>query len=454
MSVRALKWSSALLRSELGRVRQSPPACRQFSAISLASRTPSSTLWRTPYIRPATTHTAACAALCPYSLRFASTAPTVQDTSTTAGNVADTVFPPPNETPIAITDALGSVSDPALKKHYGYLKELGLDFGWGPTAFNEWVFEHIQIGLGLPWWASIALLVLALRVSLFKLFVGAADTGGRLAIVKPHMTEIQARIKRAKLTQDIPALMEASQEMRRLYKAAGIKSWKLVGPFIQIPFGYGLFRLIRNMAQLPVPGLEVGGILWFHDLTAVDPTYLLPLGTGVATFILFKIGGEAGITPTALNPVIYKTMQYGMPVVTTGFSSFWPAALQMMFFWTSILALSQNYMFRRPAVRKFLGIQPLPEPAATTSSSGSSSGLKGMVIPTTARTVSDKPQAPKKNPFSSAIDNMKDRGAEFVAKNQEKPTSRRSPAELAAAKRYEEKRRKEIEQERAYKRRR
>ena len=105
-------------------------------------------------------------------------------------------------------------------------------------------------------------------------------------------------------------------------------------------------------------------------------------------------------------------------------------------------------MFKQAAVRNFLGIQPLPEPAATTSASG----LKGMVIPTTARTVSDKPQEPKKNLFSSAIDNMKDRGAKFAAKNQEKPSSRRSPAELAAAKRYEEKRRKEIEQERAYKR--
>ena len=134
--------------------------------------------------------------------------------------------------------------------------------------------------------------MLALRVSLFKFFVGAADTGGRLAIVKPYITDIQARTKAAKLTQDVPALMQASQELRRVYKDANIKSWKLLGPFIQIPFGFGVFRLIRNMVQLPVPGLEVGGLLWFYDLTVADPTYLLPLGTGVATFILFKVGGR------------------------------------------------------------------------------------------------------------------------------------------------------------------
>ncbi|KAL8868370.1 MAG: hypothetical protein Q9174_005036 [Haloplaca sp. 1 TL-2023] len=449
MSVRALRRSSTLLKSELGRARRLPPACRQFSAISTANRTSSSTLWTSPHLRPSTRQTAACAALSPYSLRFASTAPVVQDTSTTAGKVADTIFPPPNEDPISITDVLGSASDPAIERHYGYLKELGLDFGWGPTAFNEWVFEHIQIGLGLPWWASIALLVLALRVSLFKLFVGAADTAGRLAIVKPHIAEIQSRIKAARLSRDIPVLMQASQDMRMVYKNADIKMWKMLGPFIQIPFGFGVFRLIRNMVQLPVPGLEVGGLLWFYDLTVVDPTYLLPLGTGVATFFMFKLGGEAGQSNAAINPMVYKTMQYFTPVATTVFMSFWPAALQMTFCWTSMLALTQSYAFKQAAVRNFLGIQPLPDPAAANPNT---SGLKGMVIPTTGRTVSEEPQAPKKNVFRSTLNNMKGRGAEFVAKNQEKPSGRRSAAELAAAKRYEEKRRKEIEQEKAYKR--
>lgn len=31
------------------------------------------------------------------------------------------------------------------------------------------------------------------------------------------------------------------------------------------------------MANLPVPSLQTGGLLWFQDLTLSDPTYVLPL---------------------------------------------------------------------------------------------------------------------------------------------------------------------------------
>lgn len=41
------------------------------------------------------------------------------------------------------------------------------------------------------------------------------------------------------------------------------------------------------MAYLPVPSLQTGGLLWFTDLTAADPFYILPLAvTGTMFFIL------------------------------------------------------------------------------------------------------------------------------------------------------------------------
>lgn len=41
------------------------------------------------------------------------------------------------------------------------------------------------------------------------------------------------------------------------------------------------------MAYLPVPSLQTGGLLWFPDLTAADPFYILPLAvTGTMFFIL------------------------------------------------------------------------------------------------------------------------------------------------------------------------
>ena len=58
-------------------------------------------------------------------------------------------------------------------------------------------------------------------------------------------------------------------------------------PALQMFAGYGTFVLLRGMAKLPVPGLETGGLLWFHNLALPDPYFLLPLGTaGVLHWVL------------------------------------------------------------------------------------------------------------------------------------------------------------------------
>ena len=38
-----------------------------------------------------------------------------------------------------------------------------------------------------------------------------------------------------------------------------------------------LFIALREMANLPVPSLQTGGLWWFQDLTLSDPIYVLPL---------------------------------------------------------------------------------------------------------------------------------------------------------------------------------
>lgn len=55
----------------------------------------------------------------------------------------------------------------------------------------------------------------------------------------------------------------------------------------QAPVFISFFVALRKMAYLPVPSLQTGGMLWFPDLTAADPFYILPLAvTGTMFFIL------------------------------------------------------------------------------------------------------------------------------------------------------------------------
>lgn len=384
------------------------------------------------------------------SVRFASTAQ-AQSSGPSTISVAESNITT-NHDPVAAANApfiedplsnaseiIASVTQPQIEPHYGFLKELGIDFGWGTTALVQWSVEHIHVLLGTPWWATIVISIVAFRAALFRIYVGAADNSARIATAQLHLKDVQARIDKAKQTRDMNAMMQGTQELRNAYAAAGIKMWKNFLPFIQLPLGFGMFRLARGMATLPVPGLEHGGILWFHDLTVSDPTFLLPITTGLASFYLFRLGGEVAATNPVFPSGLMTAMKWGLPILSTLFTAFWPAAMQLVFSITSIVALLQSLAFRQPGLRRLLGIHPLPSPTA----GGPLNRTRDMVIDTTARTKPKTPDGLGQRFVSSAKSRMR----KFVEKNQGSPSVGRSKGQMAEAQRYEEKRRKELERE-------
>ncbi|KAL8966740.1 MAG: hypothetical protein Q9197_005817 [Variospora fuerteventurae] len=347
-------------------------------------------------------------------------APLVQDTISNASQIID------------------SVTKSEIQPHVGYMKELGLDFGWGPTAFLQWSLENFHVYLETPWWASLTITTCAIRLVLFALQTGAADNAGRMAVVQPHLIDIRKRLNEAKETQNMAELMRGTEEMRQVYAVAGIKMWKNLLPLVQIPLGFGMFRLTRNMASLPVPGLDIGGVLWFQDLTVSDPYLLLPALTGAAAFAMFKLsratGGAVGLPDWAL-PIF----QWVLPIFTSLLMCFWPAVMQIGFAWSAILALFQTYVFTLPWFRRLLRIHPLPRLPSPVSQHRTGT----MTIPTTARTRSQGPEAPTQGLLAGATSRFK----KLVAENQPQPSGGRTKAQIAEAKKYEEKRAREIKRD-------
>ena len=56
-----------------------------------------------------------------------------------------------------------------------------------------------------------------------------------------------------------------------------LKGTDTVYPVSQAPIFISFFIALREMANLPVPSLQTGGLWWFQDLTLSDPIYVLPL---------------------------------------------------------------------------------------------------------------------------------------------------------------------------------
>ncbi|KAK2602305.1 hypothetical protein N8I77_008851 [Diaporthe amygdali] len=310
----------------------------------------------------------------------------------------------------------------------GYLHNLGLDYGWGPTAFSQWFVEHLHIWGGLPWWASI---------------IGFAAIV-RLVLAKPALVAQQESVKMNKMRKDPlfnslqekwmtamaggaalpPAeMMQLRLQMSLVREQYDVKTWKMFLPMLQAPIAYGMFRLTTGMAALPVPGLDTAGMLWFTDLTAPDPYMILPLRA--VPYMNPQQAAFMRVMPWILGPL--------------GFFITWKmaASVQVFFAATAILQFAQTTFFHIGWIRKVCGLPPLEEMKQSTSggptmprispiSSRSAQYQAPRTINTTAtekvesNTDSDNPIHAVKGAWAGIQDKLKKRSESNAQKNTQK----------------------------------
>jgi len=225
-------------------------------------------------------------------IRFASSTPIANATAASESNFVETASSA-TSTPTDYVTSLDSATDFTseslynIPEHIGYLKSLGLDYGYGPTALMEWALEHIHIFAGTPWWISIALTAVLVRTVLFKPYVDAAENASKMARIMPITKPITDRMTAASKAGDTDTMLKLRGELQMINKRAGVKFYKSFVPMVQVFAGYGTFVLLRAMSKLPVPGLETGGTMWFYNLTIPDPYFILPMATaGVLHWVL------------------------------------------------------------------------------------------------------------------------------------------------------------------------
>lgn len=135
------------------------------------------------------------------------------------------------------------------------------------------------------------LTALVVRLALIKLYINASDQGARIARASAVMKPLQQKITAATAAGNMQARIVLTQQLRDVMKKEGVSYLKMLAPFSQVFLGYGTFRLMRGMADLPVPGLDEGGFLWLTDLTVADPFYLMPVVTSAMMYFTFKVSG-------------------------------------------------------------------------------------------------------------------------------------------------------------------
>ncbi|KAF1986584.1 hypothetical protein K402DRAFT_393654 [Aulographum hederae CBS 113979] len=347
--------SARQFSSVLPGISNTSPLARPAHTVLLAARAPA---WRKSLL-----YAPAALASASISARFASTTPTTTPPTATqsAQNSPPSEFSSDPET--LDYDALLAAKPGDIKEYVGFMNDLGLDFGYGPTSIMQFFLEHIHVYSGFPWWGSLLTFAFLYRAVLFPFYTSAAEQQARQSALQPILGPIAERGKEALKRGDLAARDQVRQEQLAIYKAVGIKPMRMFLPMaVQMVFGFGNIRLLRAMGTLPVPGLVTGGFLWVKDLSVGDPYFLLPVLLVVTSHLTARLGSASGEMPANVNPMLMKIMSYAMPLIMGAISLTMPACLQLVFFTTSFLGSLQAIALRNNSVREFIRISPIIRP--------------------------------------------------------------------------------------------
>ncbi|CAI5465863.1 unnamed protein product [Closterium sp. Yama58-4] len=124
--------------------------------------------------------------------------------------------------------------------------------------------SSIQATTGAPWWLTLIGSTLALRLALFPLTWHQMSISSQLAELGPKLPPPFPLPGSGMTWQQAWAL----RQRRRKQLNAPSALWLLAAPTVQIPLFFTWIFTMRHMALSAHPGFDVGGCLWFEDLTA------------------------------------------------------------------------------------------------------------------------------------------------------------------------------------------
>jgi YidC/Oxa1 family membrane protein insertase len=222
------------------------------------------------------------------------------------------------------------------------------------------LFESLQSLHGvLPWWGSIAVLTLTLRILLFPVMIKAQKNAAAMSQIMPKMQYYQTKISEARRSGNAMEAAKASYELQEVMTKSNYSMKQaLMMPLIQAPIFISVFLALRGMATFPLESMKTGGLLWFTDLTLADPYYILPMATSLTLWAVLKLGVDMGQAQDPNSPMT-KFMVNGLPFITFLFTMNFESAIVCYWATSNLISLAQVGIINRPRVRERLGIPPL-----------------------------------------------------------------------------------------------
>jgi len=234
---------------------------------------------------------------------------------------------------------------------------LGLSHGW-PSGYLQSLMEFFHIDVGLPWWQTIAITTVCLRIFIAPFVVMSQKNMVRMNNHQPSIQKLQVEIEMAKLRNEPDKAHFATQALNNYFMAYSCHPAKAMWPIMVNAFCFSsMFFALRGMAYAPVESMKSGGLYWFTDLTIADPTFILPILTCTSIYFQLYLGADGMNTETM--PPIMKKIIYGMPLLSVPIMINFPMALNVYWLTNNFISLIQAQVLRQKAVKDKLGFEEL-----------------------------------------------------------------------------------------------
>lgn len=228
--------------------------------------------------------------------RYANNGIRYESTSSASSDFLEKIPEPPaipEETYQAVFDKVVEATPAIVEGVEPAFSTLGLG-GWSPVGMVQNCMEFCHITCDIPWWGTILIGTICVRVILFPLVVLAQRNGAKLANNMPQLQVLQAKMTEARQSGNAIESARYSQAMMQFMKEKNVNPLKnMIVPLAQAPLFLSFFIGLRQMANAPVASMSEGGLWWFTDLTVADPFYLLPIITSLTMLATIEVGTDS-----------------------------------------------------------------------------------------------------------------------------------------------------------------
>ncbi|XP_069489966.1 mitochondrial inner membrane protein OXA1L [Ambystoma mexicanum] len=288
------------------------------------------------------------------AVRYQSTTPTSQVLDMTDPPVPPAPSPINLDAPWPINTAATTVTDVLEPARELTLAELGLCHST-PVGMVQNILEYLHLELGLPWWGAIVAGTIVARFLIFPVIVKGQREAAKLNNHMPEISRLTARMNEAKQSGNKFDFSKAYSELSLYQKKHDVNPLRgFLVPLIQAPVFISFFVALRKMSYLPVPSMQTGGLWWFHDLTASDPFFILPVAVTCTMWAILELGAESGVDNPNLH--VMKTVFRVMPLIILPLTINFPTAIFTYWMTSNLFSLAQVAFLRIPAVRTKLRI--------------------------------------------------------------------------------------------------